>query len=447
MLILWFQLLAFALSLWLGLYVFRRGQQFQPARLAGIALILYAFIIAMQLVWQLAETPPAEFTLRLVWPIWLFTSVFWIGAIEHLPFQHQPYDWAKLWRKGLVPFSLFFAGLTVGTDFIIDFANQGRGPYYAVYAAFHIVLILSSFLAVVIEYWHQRQRVFGWLIIAAVGLACSALLLFYPLGQLAPLWVWPAIAGDMIILGVVIAALDAFETGTKFLPELLRAFVQTFGVIALIVIQVIVITLVWQDVPQIAFPTLLALITTVIVLFQFSDVLQSTLDRLLYPVSDVDRTQLRALEAAVARKSISSLPADDFEQFAKIVRRALSDLNNLPRLAASPLLDLPQLGGTSPLEKAQALRDELQQRIQNLKPNTTDTFDQNTAWRHYNVLYYPYVVGLKPHSRRGIAPETEADYQAVLAWFRADVPERTLYNWQTTAARVLAQDLWDSYKA
>ncbi len=445
--ILWLQLFVFAVSLWLGLYIFRKGQHFHAARLAGIALSLYAAIIALQLLWQVSDSAPSELTLRIVWPLWLFASVFWIGAIDHLPLQHQFIDGPKWWRAIILPFSLFLAGLTVGTDLIIDFANQGRGPYYTLYAIIHVLLIVSAFVTVLVEFWYERQRAIGWLIFAAIGLMISAVLVFFPIGEIAPSLLWVGVAFDMLLMGIVMAYLDAFETGTRFLPEMSRSFVQTFGVIALIVGQVIAIALIWQHVPQVAFPALLALTATVIVLFQFGADLQAKLDRVLYPASpelETQREQLRELEASVTKKSISALPTDDFDQFAKIVRRALSDLNNVPRLAASPLLDLPHLSATdSPLEKAQALRDDLHQRIRNLKPSTDITFDHTTAWRHYNVLYYPYVVGLKPHSRRGVPPETEAEYQEVLNWFRTEVPERTLYNWQTTAARVLAQDLWE----
>ncbi|MCL4835809.1 MAG: hypothetical protein KJZ86_25450 [Caldilineaceae bacterium] len=33
--------------------------------------------------------------------------------------------------------------------------------------------------------------------------------------------------------------------------------------------------------------------------------------------------------------------------------------------------------------------------------------------------------------------------EAALEWFRAVIPERTLYNWQKDAAGLVAQDLWE----
>ena len=68
-------------------------------------------------------------------------------------------------------------------------------------------------------------------------------------------------------------------------------------------------------------------------------------------------------------------------------------------------------------------------------------FGTADAWRYYNALYYPYVAGLKPYSRRAIHDDLDPAAGQALAWFQAQVPERTLYNWQTAAARLVAQNL------
>ena len=49
-------------------------------------------------------------------------------------------------------------------------------------------------------------------------------------------------------------------------------------------------------------------------------------------------------------------------------------------------------------------------------------------------------MGLKPYSRRGAPPADLASREA-LTWFQAQVPERTLYNWQNAAARLVADEL------
>jgi hypothetical protein len=127
-------------------------------------------------------------------------------------------------------------------------------------------------------------------------------------------------------------------------------------------------------------------------------------------------------------------------------------MTDLPKLAASPLTHLPAVGRhlaahgmpDSPLDRAAALRVVLTQHIARLKPADGVAFGTSDAWRHYNALHFPYVVGLKPYSTRlalnghnGLDPAE----QAALAWFQSSVPERTLHNWQNAAAKMIAQEL------
>jgi hypothetical protein len=90
------------------------------------------------------------------------------------------------------------------------------------------------------------------------------------------------------------------------------------------------------------------------------------------------------------------------------------------------------------LARANELKVVLTESIGKLKPPDEREFGTTDAWRHYNALYFPYVVGLRPYSRRTVHDE---EFEAALDWFRTQVPERTLYNWQTAAARLVARDL------
>ena len=76
-----------------------------------------------------------------------------------------------------------------------------------------------------------------------------------------------------------------------------------------------------------------------------------------------------------------------------------------------------------------------------LKPRGKGEFGTTNEWRHYNALYYPYIVGLKPYSLRATNDELDENLQEVARWFNTNVPERTLYNWQTAATKLVAQDL------
>ena len=53
----------------------------------------------------------------------------------------------------------------------------------------------------------------------------------------------------------------------------------------------------------------------------------------------------------------------------------------------------------------------------------------------------PYVIGVKPFSRRFNLDEFDETTRQALAWFQSQVPERTLYNWQNRGAELIAQFL------
>ena len=68
-------------------------------------------------------------------------------------------------------------------------------------------------------------------------------------------------------------------------------------------------------------------------------------------------------------------------------------------------------------------------------PGTSD------EWRHYTSLYFPYVAGIRPYSRRPAPASTDGALREAAEWFAAAVPERTLHNWQNEAARLIAGHL------
>ena len=119
----------------------------------------------------------------------------------------------------------------------------------------------------------------------------------------------------------------------------------------------------------------------------------------------------------------------------------MSHLGDLPKLATSPLVNLPNIQGANPLDRAHALKSLLVQSIQKLKPLSDATFGTTDEWRYYNSVYFPYVLGLKPYTRRADYASLDEISRLALDWFQTAVPERTLHNWQNTAARLVAEDI------
>jgi len=96
------------------------------------------------------------------------------------------------------------------------------------------------------------------------------------------------------------------------------------------------------------------------------------------------------------------------------------------------------------IEHAVELKAVLAESVEKLRPRDGNEFGTTDEWRYYNALYFPYIAGLKPYSRRAFHdnPLSPAEKDA-LEWFRSSVPERTLYNWQTSAAELIAHELRD----
>jgi len=189
--------------------------------------------------------------------------------------------------------------------------------------------------------------------------------------------------------------------------------------------------------------TLLIILITFGILTQtFSNSIQSLLDGLTLPQKTTDeRETLRQTADALPLLSTLGPASWTEEQFARLTRRALSHLGDLPKLATSPLVNLPAIAGTNPLDRAHALKSLLVQGIQKLKPQSDSKFGVTDEWRYYNALHFPYVLGLKPYTRRADYDSLDETTRAALDWFQTSVPERTLRNWQNTAAKLIAEEI------
>ena len=283
------------------------------------------------------------------------------------------------------------------------------------------------------------------------GLGFSAIL--FEVDWLPRFWLLLGIGVDLLLLGTAVAFFDAFDEGETLLPHFLRAFDYAF-LTALIFGGQVALVMIFST--GVTFPMLLLLLTTIsaaIIVQVFANAAQTMADRIAFgpfPRIRQQRYDLRAAADAVQRVDVAlDLTNLDEAEFARLTRRALSQMGNLPRLAASPLTQLPlidtclQTKGVTPdtLSRATELKIVLTESISRLKPSEQGDFGTSDAWRHYNALYFPYVLGLKPYSRRNQNDDGDTAVQQALAWFRAEVPQRTLYNWQTAAAQLIAQDL------
>jgi hypothetical protein len=254
------------------------------------------------------------------------------------------------------------------------------------------------------------------------------------------------------IPALTVAYLDAVERGEAFLPDVFRSFDYAAFMVVVFGGQVfIVMNIVGVSLPLIAL--LLGTIAASILIQVFSNHAQAFVDRIAFfrwTRVRTARAELRAVADAIPRAADTpNLDQLSEDEFLRHTRRALSHFGDLPRLSTNPLIYLPAIDSRlshkhtpdNTLERAVELKALLSESIARLKPRDKGEFGTTNEWRHYNALYYPYVIGLKPYSLRNPHDDLDDDLQEVMRWFNTNVPERTLYNWQTAATKLVAQDL------
>ena len=410
----------FAFSLWLGSYLLARNSQNMTMRLTGWGVLYYAFALALEIVW--GQQPNG---------LLLLPALFWIGAALYLIPEET------LWRQSVI--RVWF--LTAIPIFILTLLNTW----------FSLITVLALFacLVLIVKFKPQSQAKPSYALLVVIGLffSLSTGLLVLPLNWIPRSWMIPALGLDLLLLGIAITHWDAFDEGESIRSHILRSLVSSLyyaGALAALVILAIAID------GEMTLGKLIALVAVIafgILTQTFSNSIQSLLDRLTLsnkPALNDQRSVLRQTADALPRLSSLDPASLDEEQFARLTRRAISNLGDLPKLSASPLMNLPALismNVDNPLDRAHALKAFLIESIQRLKPQGRGDFGATDEWRYYNSLYFPYVLGLKPYTRRTDKDSLDEISRQALEWFQTSVPERTLHNWQNAAATLVANDL------
>ena len=451
--------LTYAFVWWLGLYLIARNPASLQLRFAGLGLLFYAFALAGDVLANQATSPELALILtRLSWPLLFLPALFWFGAVvgrlpEPMPLH---YRLQTTLHRILIPIAIPFYAISAATNLIFDF-NQSPpqpGPAYILFAlAVLLPMLAACILAFRIFRLAESKNPVGLLLLATLFFGLSAVLLVSPFNWLPRVWFLLGVSLDFIILGLVIALLDAFDEGETLLPHFLRSLAASVFV-AILFGGLVVLTMALSTGLTFAMLGLLFITLTAAILTQtFTDPIQTFLDNLTlseFPRLRRARADLRNLASVLPRVNESfELEKLDEEEFARLTRRALSQMGNLPRMAGNPLTRLPLIderlakrdAGDNTLERAAELKRLLTESITRLKPPDKGDFGTSEEWRFYNALYFPYVVGLRPYSRRIEHDGLNDAAQEALEWFRTYIPERTLYNWQNAAAKLVAQDL------
>ncbi|WP_197376682.1 hypothetical protein [Mycolicibacterium baixiangningiae] len=433
----------FSLSWWLGLYLLIRNPRKPVLVLAAAGLTSFAVVVALDAVRVVSG---AEALGRVEVYLVALPGVAWFAVLLELSRQAD----TSRGRAGEV---IAVSGVAVVASAGAAMAGSVEGPlrigHWAMFAAVSVSALGAMVRAV--RRGVKPVPVVGFLVIATLFFALGNAILVIPLG-LVPSWLALASTGfDVALLGVAVAIWDAFDEGQALRADMRRSFVATAVVALLFGGQVLVgMAFTGQRTALVVLMfTSLALAIGINVL---ADPLAGVLDRLAFsrsPDLRADRATLRRTEAALPRRSANPLHDVDDETFARLTRRALGHYGDLAKLMANPLTGLPAIDDRlaargapdQPLERANELRALLAERIARLKPRDGGDFGTTEQWRHYNSLYFPYVAGVRAYAQNATPAGLDPVARRAWQWFVTEVPQRSLHNWQTAAAKVIAADL------
>ena len=437
-------LITFSFACWLAFYLIARNNH-PRTRLTGAGLLVYALVLGLQF------TTSGEIWERVNWALRLLPSLLWAGAILYIDDRIRLNRGLllKIWKWILLPVTVL-----VGISFVLGFDwATTNWTWFSILIGLSPAIFTIFLLQNLLTHLRPRQAT-GILLAATLFFTLGEGFLVLPLNWLPVDWALLAIGLDLLFLGFAIAWFDAFDEGETLLYDLMRSFAVTTFTVLVFAGQVGFIIAIQTGLTTGMRILLISTITTATLLSVFADPLQSLVDNFVFlhaPFLKESRSQLRK-ESALLPRMDASLELKNLEEDkrARLTRRALSNYGNLPKLASSPLTKLPLIdnrlkdrdASDNTLERAHELKGLLTESIARMKPAGSKDFDSSDEWRYYNALYFPYVAGLRPYSRRQERDLTPEEQEA-LNWMQAYVPERTLYNWQNAGAKLVANDLWE----
>ena len=413
-----FTVVAFGFAWWLGLYLIARDPRKVTLLRGGLGLLCYALALA-------SDQPFVADGVHTV--LLSLPAVLWTGVLVALLPDPVPVD--RWWLRAVLPASLAVA---LAGAFVEQLA---------------VLVVLPLLWAVGMLLRHRPGGGVLAVALLMVGLASGLVLLGF-LDDVPRTVLLASIGVDLVLLGGCVAVLDAFDEGEAIRRDMVWSLVVATGVAVLFGSQVALAALVvHQSLALLLYGVVAAAITVQVL----AKPINAAADRLAFRDSpDLlrERTELREVAAALPRRAPAPLFGISDAEFVRLTRRALSHYGDLGKLVSSPLAALPAIDDRlaakgvpdAPLARATELKALLLETITRLKPADGD-FGTSEEWRHYNALFFYYVVGVRPYSVRTKVTELDPTARRALAWFVDQVPERTLHNWQAAAAKIVAAEL------
>lgn len=447
----WVSAVAFGVTWWLGLYLPARDPRKPLLRRAGAGLLAYACAVVAD---RMAGGSEWFDGVRIV--LVCVPALAWSGVFVRLlpPRYVERIDcW---WRFGLIPLCVVVAMP----------AATGLLPAGYVLGALTLLALLGTMLGVLGQQtdWSEdsRRPVAGLLTVGALLYGLNAALILLGTNVLPQTAMLAAMALELVVLGLGVAKLDAFEEGEALRVDLIRSLLAAtatgvvFGAPAAIASIVVGGHAGGQAIPEqrgALTAVLFGALAAAIAMQVLNAPLQAGVDRLAFaatPRLRALRGELREATEALPRKdthiALSELGDNEFD---RLTRSALGHYGDLGKLVSSPLVDLPAVdarlaghaGEPGPLDRAAELQALLSEGITLLKPDADAEFGTGEEWQDYNAAYFGYVVGLRPYGGRTKRACLDPVARRALDWFAAEVPERHLRAWQESAAKRVAAHL------
>lgn len=444
-------ILCYGLLLWLGLYIMQRDIKNPRILLTGLSLVILSICFGIETLSPYVSTQPRLFLTALRDVCFYLSIMLLSGALlfDLSDPTNKNFRFIKIWCYILLP---AFALASIVFFLLLNSSS------FHLYSRLLLAFCIITFLAILIFPFRSELTKFDSKLtkillliplLVYIGSLMYQLLIFdhpffniFLLNGIALFW-----------MAIVIFALEINKQGEVWLPDLFRSFDYTLLITLVFTGQVVLVISMISSFHFTAILLLIISITISILSQVFIRQIQTLFDHvafLTFPKLRHERSHLRATEEIKLIVDDEARPElMDDEHFIRFTRRAFSHFGDLQRLSSNPLTQLRLIDqrldkrGASQdiMARANELKSILLECIQQLKPQQDQSFGTTDEWRFYNALYYPYVIGIKPYSKRYVEHKLNEDEQEALQWFRTTVPERTFYNWTHTASRLVANHL------
>ncbi|HZG66005.1 MAG TPA: hypothetical protein VEZ12_04635, partial [Herpetosiphonaceae bacterium] len=220
----------YSFALWLGFYLLARDIRKALLRRTALGLITYALALAADLLARTAQQDSLSGVFIAFHSLLIFVPpLFWTGALIHLLPEELPWRGPldRLWAYGLFPIVTIAA---VATVMIGSFAAGAPGDLLSrpSYLALAMLVLMPLAIGVALVMRSHRalrpRNPLTLLLVATLFFGLGIALLALPIAWPPHRWKVLAIAPDLLVLGIAIAILDAFDEGETLLPDITRSF-------------------------------------------------------------------------------------------------------------------------------------------------------------------------------------------------------------------------------